>query len=154
MDASEDYFLPNVTRRRDIPGNDFDFVALAPWLSPECTLAYLESARNEPVRAFFFYIPGSGLSDPPMPSDSVWGLGDGGQWKRANDYPVYAIPGMIGENIMQQLALYSGSVAEAPLADQLEELYRPQDRIRLYAHVDNGMAFENIENQLPSLILR
>ena len=86
-------------------------------------------------------------STPPVNS-SVWDLGDGGNWKTANDYPVYAVPSNIGQEMMHQSSLYSGNMTSVPYGHQISELpdIDPRDYVRIYTeiHVSGG-------GRIPSL---
>ncbi|KAG9948575.1 hypothetical protein KCU85_g4860, partial [Aureobasidium melanogenum] len=110
----------NVTTYRDLPPTN-SIVAIAPWLSPSCTLSYLQAASNDMVAAFVFYLPDQ--SDPPLaPANSpTWDLGDGGHWKSVVGYPVYAIDSSVGIMTMQQLALYSGNASSVLSPQELAE---------------------------------
>ncbi|OKL59397.1 hypothetical protein UA08_05344 [Talaromyces atroroseus] len=107
-------FVPsNTTRRNDFPPFDHHHhnnnIGLAPWITPECAQAYLAASRRDDARALIFYEPQSKDSGKPPPSDNaLWDLGDGGQWKKDNQYPVYAVPGPAGSHLMHQLSQYSG----------------------------------------------
>ncbi|KUL86190.1 hypothetical protein ZTR_08345 [Talaromyces verruculosus] len=103
------YIPVNATRRIDLPVDAHDTIGLAPWVSRECTRAYLSASRDDDVSALIFYEPESRDSGKPPSSDSpIWDLGDAGQWKKENRYPVYAIPGTAGTNLMHQLEQYGG----------------------------------------------
>jgi len=76
------------------------------------------------------------VSQPPAISDPVWDLGDGGQWKTANHYPVYAVPGAIGHHMVEELTLYSGNVTSVPFGYQLIELnVDPRNYVRIYTAI-------------------
>ncbi|KAI4757346.1 hypothetical protein E4T52_10708 [Aureobasidium sp. EXF-3400] len=98
----------NVTRYDNLPVNTDPVVAIAPWISPSCTLSYLQAASNDVVAAFVFYIPDQ--TNPPLASakSATWDLGDGGHWRSVTAYPVYAIASQVGAMAMAQVALYSG----------------------------------------------
>ena len=85
--------------------------------------------------AIFFHADNSSLQPPPV-SDISWSLQDGGQWKSVNEYPVYAIPGMLGNFLLNQLAQYSGNMSEVPFGKELVTMYNPHDTVRLYAKMD------------------
>jgi len=133
--ASRSYFPENVTRLNDLPSN-LPIVAIAPWLSPTCTETYLRTAASHGVAAFVFFLP-NGTSDlPPAANDPVWGLGDGGQWKQNNPYPVYAIPAPIAADILNHSALYSGNITTAPFATTLRTIYGSSANVRLFVRFD------------------
>jgi hypothetical protein len=138
IDASAPYmYMNNVTRIKDLPSTA-QVVAIAPWLSPDCTLSYLRSAQADRVTAFIFFLPDSTQGQPPAANDAAWGLGDGGQWKRYNNYPVYAIAAPPALTILNQLSLYSGNMTTAPYAADLRNRYPDTSLIRLFIDVDLG----------------
>lgn len=145
VDQTSHYVPQNVTRRDDLPRDERLFIALAPWTSPECVLSLLNLVQNK-VDAFIFYLPDSQAGAPPFPNDPVWGLGDGGRWKSENKFPVYALPGPTGSAIMTQLALYSGSISDAPNGSQLVDPKSNTKGAKMYAVVQLQNA-----TSLPSL---
>ncbi|KIW87435.1 uncharacterized protein Z519_12071 [Cladophialophora bantiana CBS 173.52] len=126
----------NATTRDQLPPGDYPLIALAPWTEPECVISYLSAMRSDQVRGAIFFQPGNSNEQPPPVSDRSWTLHDGGQWKSTNDYPVYAIPGMLGSFLLNELALYSGNMSEVPFGSELVQIYNPNDTIRLYARMD------------------
>ncbi|KIW28413.1 uncharacterized protein PV07_08080 [Cladophialophora immunda] len=136
----------NATTRAQIPPGDYPLIALAPWTEPECVFSYLSAMRSDQVRGAIFFQPGNSNTQPPPVSDRSWTLHDGGQWKSTNEYPVYAIPGMLGSFLLNELALYSGNMSEVPFGSDLVEIYNPHDTIRLYARMD-----VNTTTGIPSL---
>ncbi|OAL31578.1 hypothetical protein AYO22_01170 [Fonsecaea multimorphosa] len=126
----------NATTRAQIPPGDYPLIALAPWTEPECVNSYLSAMRSDQVRGAIFFQPGNSNSQPPPVSDRSWSLSDGGQWKSTNQYPVYAIPGMLGSFLLNELADYSGNMSEVPFGSDLVQIYNPHDTIRLYARMD------------------
>lgn len=145
--AEEEYIRKNATRLRNLP-KDWATIALAPWFSPECTLEYFESARNEQTQAFLVYQPGKGTQTPPTMQNETWLLGDGGRWKSTNKFPTYAIMSLAGEIIAEHLGQYSGNVTTVPNGQKLEvELkVHPDDYVRIWARIQTDVA-----NKLPSL---
>ncbi|KAI9719437.1 MAG: hypothetical protein M1812_003508 [Candelaria pacifica] len=140
------YIPQNATRHANLPDH-YNSIALAPWISADCTLAYLASARADPlVKAFIFYLTDNSTAQPPAMSDPAWGLNDGGQWKTTNQYPVYAIPGQIGDTMMRQLSHYSGNVTNVTNGDQLSQMYDRGEYIRLYTEINTAS-----QTSLPSL---
>ncbi|KIW74892.1 hypothetical protein Z517_11662 [Fonsecaea pedrosoi CBS 271.37] len=136
----------NATTRAEIPPGDFPLIALAPWTEPECVFSYLSVMRSDQVRGAIFFQPGASNSQPPPVSDRSWTLRDGGQWKSNNEYPVYAVPGMLGAFLLDELARYSGNMSEVPFGSELVEIYDPHDTVRLYARMD-----VNSTSGIPSL---
>ncbi|KAI9842770.1 MAG: hypothetical protein M1837_006953 [Sclerophora amabilis] len=146
VNASRPYVPANVTRRADLPLKDYNLIAFAPWTSADCTLSYLASASTAPTQAFIFYPTDHGRARPPPVSDPMWSLDDGGQWKSSNDYPVYAISGSNGDELMRFLSHYSGDMAKVDYGHELTQQHDPRDYARLFASISTGTAFT-----LPSL---
>ncbi|KAI6807939.1 hypothetical protein KC327_g13271 [Hortaea werneckii] len=149
--ASEEYVY-NTTRFEDIPrpnsGGNYDLVALAPWLSPNCVQSYLRQARQDPgVQGFLFFLPDSGSGEPPDMNSNEWWLGEGGTWKRQNDYPVYALPGSIATSLLGVSRMYSGNMSSVPFGEELTDTYDPDGYIRLFVDIDTAGS----GTQLPSL---
>ena len=131
MNTSALYIPSNVTRLSDLPATQYLYVAIAPWISAPCTLSYLAAAKG--ATAFMFYHPDNSSSTPPPVSDPSWDLGDGGRWKAQNKYPVYAIPGLEGAIIIQELAQYNGNSSNSLIRDILAyEQFDQSDYVRLY----------------------
>lgn len=143
------YIPRNVTRKSDFPNyqDAVPLVTVAPWVSVDCTQSYLAAGRRDGVRAAIFFQPGNSSSIPPAPGDSSWSLNDGGQWKQTNQYPVYAIPSVMGDIVMKELGLYSGNMTDVPYGQDLVNMYDPRDFARLYTDIALG----NGGPQLPSL---
>lgn len=133
-----DFIPPNVTRKDDLPKTNYNLIAIAPWFSQDCTQAYFASVRFDPIRAFIFYKPNNSSNKPQGVDSPVWNLDDNGAWKQANQFPVFAIPGIEGQNMMEQLSLYSGNVSEIPHGDQITELYgpNPSDYVRIWTELE------------------
>lgn len=143
--TSKQYIPHNVTRRANLPSTDYSLIAIAPWISPNCTQSYLAAARG-PAKAFIVYLLTNDTGLPPPVSNAGWGLQDGGQWKFDNKYPVYAIPMQIGVVLMEQLAQYSGNLTNVKNGHLLSEQYDSRDYVRLYTEIDTGG-----QSSLPSL---
>lgn len=132
-------FIPyNVTRRANLPPRDYNLIALAPWFRMDCTLAYLAAARFDPIRAFIFYKPNNSSNKPQDVDSPVWDLDDDGAWKKANQFPVFAIPGINGQTMMTQLSKYSGNVTEIPHGEEINDLYgpNPRDYVRVWTELE------------------
>jgi len=139
--TEEAYVANNATRLKDLPANtNYALIAFAPWFSPTCMLQYFETARVQPVKAFIVYQPQDATSTqmPPDMNDPSWGLGDGGSWQFANQFPTYAIPAASGTLVTTQLSLYSGNISSVPYGDELEGMFDLTDYIRLWAKVQTG----------------
>ena len=143
--VSKQYVPYNVTRKANLPSTDYSLIALAPWISPNCTKSYLAAAQG-PARAFIFYLLSNDTGSPPPVDSAVWALQDGGQWKSTNKYPVYAVPMQTGTLLMQQLAQYSGNMTDVKNGHLLTEQYDSRDYVRLYTEIDTGS-----QTSFPSL---
>jgi len=129
-------YVPKNATQVVLPRAIFGFIALAPWISQNCTLAYLAAVQQDPVRAFVFYLPGNSSDTPPLANDPAWALGDGGKWKSSNKFPVYAIPSDSGNQIMSQLTLYTGNLTSVPNGHELANSFPASDYVRLALRVD------------------
>ncbi|KAL2001685.1 hypothetical protein VTN02DRAFT_1406 [Thermoascus thermophilus] len=138
-------FVPrNVTREADLPdlGYSYSTIGLAPWVSVDCTKAYLAAAGKASVGALIFFKPGHyDTGKPPPISSLTWSLDDGGAWKKNNEYPVYAIPGSAGATLMHELSRYSGNLNSTKNATE------PAGYTRLYALIN----LERNDGTLPGL---
>lgn len=121
-----------------MPEYDYNLVALAPWLSPACTLAYLSAAQRVNTQAFIFFLPDNTTLEPPEENNVKWELGDGGEWKSDNPYPVYVVPGLTGYDLVTATAQYSGDLASVPHGDELLNEFDSRELLRLYVDVDTG----------------
>ncbi|KAF2112181.1 hypothetical protein BDV96DRAFT_634379 [Lophiotrema nucula] len=147
INSEKDYVPANTTRLRNLPqGTDYALIGLLPWFSPSCVLEYFAAARTSPVKALLVYQPGESAAMPPTLNDPSWTLGDGGQWRSANNFPTYALAPVSGGIVMQQLGLYSGNITDAPHGEELASLFSPTDYVRLWATVNTTSG-----SQLPSL---
>lgn len=145
----ERHVRANVTRKVNLPQSsttEYAYIAVAPWLSPNCTIEYFESARGSPTKALFVYQLGNSAEPPPPMSDFSWNLHDGGAWKVANNFPTYALVPVSGQLIMNALSKYSGNVTNAPYNDTLSRLFPSDHYVRLWSTVNTDSG-----NQLPSL---
>ncbi|KAJ2902828.1 hypothetical protein MKZ38_000022 [Zalerion maritima] len=128
----------NVTHRTDLPPTDLRRIAIAPWVDIECTQDYLSAARNEGIRAMLFYRPGGGTNSKPRSgNDIIWALDDSFLWKEQNRFPVYALPSLLGEEIVNHLADYNGDVSSVPNGSEISEVYQPNDGdyIRIWTEI-------------------
>ncbi|KAJ9628744.1 hypothetical protein H2203_002646 [Taxawa tesnikishii (nom. ined.)] len=135
VNASAPYVPANVTRQSDLPDTDYDLIAIAPW------------RPIGPYPRLSLFLPNQGSSLPPTANDAVWSLGDGGQWKSENRFPVYAVPTNEATLLMYQSSLYSGNMTDVPYGHALTETYDSRDYVRLFMNIDTGAGGPN----LPSL---
>ncbi|KAH7155597.1 hypothetical protein B0J13DRAFT_229386 [Dactylonectria estremocensis] len=147
-EAQYDFIPRNVTRRDNLPPTNYNLVALAPWFSIDCTLAYLASARLDPLRAFVFYKPNNSSNKPQDADSPVWNLEDGGAWVKKNKFPIFAISGREGQEMMEQLSLYSGLIDDIPHGDEINDLYGPNPKD--YVRVWTELTLEN-DSSIPPL---
>lgn len=135
-DVSE-YVSSRAVRKADLPPTNFNLIAIAPWVTPECTRAFLASARTDPLRAFIFYRPSNSIHKPPPPSSSVWNLNDEGRWKTQNKFPILAVSGAYGQELMDQLGLYSGDLSEVPNGTDISAVYNAdiEDYVRIWTRI-------------------
>ena len=134
----EDVGLPrNVTRRSDLPPTNYKLIAIAPFFKKECTKAYLKATRFHSVRAFIFYKANNFTNKPPEVDNPTWDLDDGGAWIEENQFPIFAIPGADGQNLVNRLSKYSGMIEEAPHGQEIIDIYgpNPRDYIRIWAEL-------------------
>jgi len=148
VNASAPYIPANVTTQSTLPNTDYDLIAIAPWTSPSCVQSYFSSAREAPIQGFLFFLPHDNSTDmPPEANSNVWGLGDGGNWKRENDYPVYVLPGADAQTLLAASALYSKNMTDVPFGRQIAAHSNPQDYVRLFVEIDTSGG----RSSLPSL---
>lgn len=124
----------NATRQSNLPPSNYNTIALAPWVSKECSAAYLDAAHYDPIRAFIFYLPDSDESPPPPADDDTWQLDGSGAWRDQHKYPVYVVPGAEGARMMHQLSLYSGDMSRVPFGSNVSSIYGldPHDYVRVW----------------------
>ncbi|KAK3341286.1 hypothetical protein B0T25DRAFT_336859 [Lasiosphaeria hispida] len=127
----------SAVRRGDLPPTNYNLIALAPWISSTCSRKYLASARTDPLRGFIFYRPGNSSAEPPSANSPVWDLNGGSRWKTQSSYPVYAVSGLVGHEMMRQLSLYSGNLTEVPFGRNITDLYDPDpdDYVRVWTEL-------------------
>lgn len=132
-----DYVPNRAVRIADLPPTNFNLVAIAPWVNPECTRSYLASARTDPLRAFIFYRPSNSSLKPPSPNSPCWNLNDEGRWRNQNRFPIFAVSGVYGQELMDQLGLYSGNLSEVPNATTISAVYDadPEDYVRIWTRI-------------------
>jgi hypothetical protein len=106
-------------------------------VSAKCTKALLSSARTDPLRAFIFYHPSISDSKPPSANSDVWDLEDEGRWKSQIRFPVLAVSALYGQELMDQLALYSGNLTEVPNGANISSVYDadPEDYVRIWTQI-------------------
>jgi hypothetical protein len=136
-DLEKQYLPTNVTRAENLPPGRLKLIALAPWFNISCTQAYLEAAREDPIRGFVFYRPNNSTDKPQSVDSPVWNLDDGGAWKKENPFPIFALPGEVGGEMMRELGRYSGDVADVPHGSAISQLYKPnaRDYVRIFTEL-------------------
>ena len=139
FNASLSYVPRNATKPSDFPNNArYSLVALAPWISPTCTLAYLAAAQEEETRGFLFFMTNDNTEAPPQANDAYWNVGDGGKWKQEYQFPVYVLPGASGSTLINATGDYSGNFSSVPNSQELLGMEDPSDFVRLYVDIDTG----------------
>lgn len=150
FNASLPYVPTKATRPSNFPNNArYQLVALAPWISPTCTLSYLAAARELQTLGFLFFMTNDNNDVPPLANDAYWSVGDGGKWKSDNQFPVYVLPGASGSALINATADYSGDLLSVPNAEQLLKTEDLSDYIRLYADIDTGES----NSQFPGMCI-
>ncbi|KAK2854375.1 hypothetical protein FQN49_005152 [Arthroderma sp. PD_2] len=128
-------FPANVTRKADFPEPPCALIALAPWISANCTLEFLDVAKNDRAVGAVFYMPDNSTAKPPVANSTVWKLDDDETWKLNHAFPVYAIPGEPGRQLIHEVSIYSGNLSTAPHGDELSRDFDPTARARLFARI-------------------
>jgi hypothetical protein len=132
------YVPRNSTSQVHLPMDaQLTFLAVAPWISTVCTTEFLYAARDDPLRAFIFFLPDDD-SVVPKSDDDRWSLGDGGKWKKDNKFPVFAISGQSGGTILRNMALYSGNLTNVPYGHVLADEFPPTAYVRLAGNISMG----------------
>lgn len=129
-----DYIPQNVTRRAQLPPTNYNLIAIAPWFSVDCAAAYITATRFDPLRGLIFYRPNDNTTNkPPDVSSDVWQLPSQIDIKSSR-YPVFALPGLVGQSMVKQLSLYSGSVNDVPHGAEIQQAYKPnpKDYVRIW----------------------
>ncbi|KAK0631711.1 hypothetical protein B0T14DRAFT_8604 [Immersiella caudata] len=133
-------FVPaSVVRLSGLPPTDnYNLIALAPWISSTCSKKYMDAASRAPIRALIFYRPNNSSATPPHATSAVWEINGSTRWRAKSPYLVFAVPGLAGQNMMRQLSLYSGDVTEVPFAQNISEIYAPYtgDYVRIWTDLD------------------
>jgi hypothetical protein len=154
------YVPQNATSQVHLPvGTQHGFLAIAPWISTVCTKDFLWAARDDPLRAFVFFLPNQDTT-VPLSNDAAWDLGDGGKWKKNAKFPVYVISGASGNLILNEMALYSGNLTTVPFGQMLADEFPPNAYVRLAGTISLGKrkvwspllqkVRKLIENQIPN----
>lgn len=131
------YLPSDVVHQWNLPPTNYNLIALAPWVNAECTRSLLASARSDPLRAFIFYQPSNSTTKPLSAGSDVWDLEDEGRWKAETHFPVFAVSGRYGHELMEQLGLYSGNLSEVPYGSNISSLYAadPDDYVRIWTQI-------------------
>ncbi|KAL4973489.1 hypothetical protein BDW66DRAFT_168526 [Aspergillus desertorum] len=103
-------FIPaNVTRHQGVTPFGYHTIGLAPWITLNCSRSFLGASRRVGTEALVFFLPASDDAKLLPPANSKWLLHGGSFWESENMYPVYAIPGPAGIDLMEQLSWCSNS---------------------------------------------
>lgn len=132
----ENHIPSNVTRQSDLPNTSYNLIALAPWINSDCTRSFFQSVSKDPIRALLVYLPDGDDAQPPGATDEVWQFGQG-DWTSETHFPVFAIPSAMGNEMMQQLTLYSGALSSVPFSQNLSDIYHPDsaDYVRVWTEL-------------------
>lgn len=145
----ESAYVPSTAvRQSDLPPSDYNLIALVPWYNGSCTKSYLAAATVDPIRAYITYRPDNTSEKPPDANNEQWNLHDSGAWKTNSKFPIYAVSGLTGSSMMEQLSLYSGNVSSVPYGQNITALYSPDadDYVRIWSQIHVSTA-----NTLPTL---
>ncbi|OIW22280.1 hypothetical protein CONLIGDRAFT_638471 [Coniochaeta ligniaria NRRL 30616] len=136
-EALAPYLPDDVVHQWNLPPTNYNLIAFAPWVNAQCTRALLASARADPLRAFIFYQPSNSTAKPPSADSDAWDLNDEGRWKTQTHFPVFAVSGIYGQELMEQLGLYSGNLSEVPYGLNISSLYDadPDDYVRIWTQI-------------------
>lgn len=136
--AQTDPFVPGTAvRRANLPPTNYNLVALAPWVSGACSKKYMTSASTDPIRGFIFYRPNTSSAEPPPPSSPAWEINGLTKWRSQSAFPVFAVSGTVGQEMMRQLSLYSGNATAVPFGQNISDYYDPEpdDYIRIWTDI-------------------
>jgi hypothetical protein len=149
------YVPLSAVRQRNLPPTNYHLIAIAPWVNGGCAEAYLAAAREAPVRAFLFYLPGNGTASPPPADSPQWHIHNNAGWMSQTNYPVFALSGTVGEVLMQHSSLYSGNMTEVPYGDYITERFygTPDDYLRIWTELDLSTAPEGFATWVYVLII-
>lgn len=130
-----------MTRYKDVSDYGYPVIGLAPWVTAECTQSFLAASREIDAEALVFFQPSSNETTIPPPySDQRWDLHDEDQWRKQNEYPIYAIPGPAGLTLMHELAWFSDGQSNHSSNDNetLTDSSRKETSQRLFTMLDTG----------------
>lgn len=130
-----------MTRHKDVSDYGYPVIGLAPWVTPECTQSFLAASREVDAEALVFFQPSSNETTIPPPyTDQCWDLHDGDQWRKQNEYPIYAIPGPAGVTLMHELAWFSHGQSNHSSDDNetSTDASRKETSQRLFTMIDTG----------------
>ncbi|KAF3393907.1 60S ribosomal protein L15 [Penicillium rolfsii] len=132
-------FVPrNVTRHEDISKFRYPSIGIAPWISVACTKSFLAASREAESDALVFFQPYKNESGiPPPATDPCWNLDDGDQWKKDNDYPIYAIPGPAATTLMHELAWFSNGKTNRSDDGNYPSFQKRDSNVRLFTMIAN-----------------
>lgn len=116
---------------------NYNLIGLAPWFSVDCTIAYLNAAADDPIRGLIFYKPNNSTNKPQDPDAAVWDLNGNANVLESNKFPVFAIPGLAGQQMMTQLSLYSGNLQQVPHGADISQRLgpNPNDYVRIWTEL-------------------
>jgi hypothetical protein len=133
-------FVPrNVTRHEDVASFGYPTIGISPWVSEDCTKSFLAASREVESDALVFFQPYKNDSEIPPPATNLcWDLNDGDQWKKDNQYPIYAIPGPAATTLMHELAWFSNGKKNRSRGETYPSFQKRDSSVRLFTMIANG----------------
>lgn len=142
-DLAAEFVPRNVTRHEDISNFQYPSIGIAPWISVACTNSFLAASREAESDALVFFQPHKNESGiPPPATDPCWNLDDSDQWKKDNDYPIYAIPGPAAATLMRELAWFSNGRTNRSDDGNYTSFQKRDSNVRLFTMIANGKPFQ------------
>ncbi|KAK2742497.1 hypothetical protein FQN57_005388 [Myotisia sp. PD_48] len=145
----ENIVPPNVTRHFNLPADTCRTAALIPWVSDSCTRSLLTRATTDRVSAAVIYLPDDSTSKPPPASHHTWRIDGSDAWRFEYEFPVFAIPGASGQELMKTLPQYSEELADLKPDYTLPPDFPSDSWPRLFVTI--VMDREENNNAMPSL---
>jgi hypothetical protein len=140
----------NVTRYEDVKDFGYSLVGLAPWVSPECSLSFLDAAKEVGTHAVIFFQPSSNDTGVPPDSNSpVWTIDAKKEWRLDHQYPVYGIPGPAGTALINDLSWYSGNPPATKRDNSNTQFVTQTENNRLFARLESGKSQVCVNKQVP-----
>ncbi|KAK5663584.1 hypothetical protein OQA88_4015 [Cercophora sp. LCS_1] len=132
------YVPENAVRRANLPPANMHVIAIAPWVSSTCSKKYMASASRDPLQGLIFFRPHSHPEEPPPAAASPsWDINGSTRWRSQNLFPVLAVSGLVGRELVYQLSLYSGNLTQVPFSRNITDFYHPdpEDYVRIWSEI-------------------